>query len=99
MRNPNRIPVILRKIEAMWKANPDLRLGQFIANVIDPRYLYEVSDTVLIDLIEQLYDNVETETTELEPENHKGEFCIYNKNTFCQEGICSECEIHKVTIC
>jgi len=94
MRNPNRIPVILWKIEAIWKANPELRLGQLIANAIDPRYLYEVSDTVLIDLIEQLYDNVETISLgPMEPENHKGEFCPYHTTVFCQE-ICSNCELY-----
>lgn len=93
MRNPNRIPVILRKIEAIWKANPELRLGQLIVNVIDSKYLYEVGDEILIDLIEQLYDNVEIiELGPMEPENHKGEFCLHT-TIFCQE-ICSNCELY-----
>jgi hypothetical protein len=25
---------------------------------------------------------------------NKGDFCIYNKNIFCQEIFCSECEIY-----
>ena len=27
--------------------------------------------------------------------NHKGEFCQVNRNLFCQEGYCSECEIYQ----
>lgn len=30
MRDPNRIDVILKEIEEVWKKNPDLRLGQLI---------------------------------------------------------------------
>ena len=57
MRDPNRIPEILAKIEKIWKANPELRLGQLIANVIDPKYLYEVSDENLIRRIESVYEH------------------------------------------
>jgi uncharacterized protein YihD (DUF1040 family) len=30
MRDPERIKPILNKLEELWKANPDLRLGQLI---------------------------------------------------------------------
>lgn len=30
MRDINRIPLILEKIESLWLKNPDLRLGQLI---------------------------------------------------------------------
>jgi len=90
MRNPNRIPTILKRIESVWKANPDLRLGQLIGNVIDPRYLYEVSDEILIDLIEHLY---KVESIIIKPENHKGAFCPYHTTVFCRE-ICSNCELY-----
>ena len=30
MRDPNRIPIIISKIEDVWKSNPDFRLGQLI---------------------------------------------------------------------
>ena len=33
MRNPNRIPKILRRLQDIWERNPDLRLGQLIGNV------------------------------------------------------------------
>lgn len=30
MRDPNRIPKILKEVEIIWKKYPDLRLGQLI---------------------------------------------------------------------
>lgn len=33
MRNPDRIPIILEKLEVLWKRMPDLRLGQLLENV------------------------------------------------------------------
>lgn len=55
MRDPRRIPEILKRIELIWKKNTDLRLGQLIMNIIDPKYLYEVSDEKLIELLEKTY--------------------------------------------
>lgn len=34
MRDPNRIPDILAKVELLWKDSPDLRLMQLLMNVI-----------------------------------------------------------------
>lgn len=34
MRDPNRIKPILKKLEDYWTKNPDLRLGQIIANCV-----------------------------------------------------------------
>lgn len=34
MRDPNRIEPIITEIENFWKENPDLRLGQIIANCL-----------------------------------------------------------------
>jgi len=56
MRNPKRIEPILQKIKEIWMKNPDLRLGQLIGNVIDPKYLYEIEDEVLIGIIKDIYD-------------------------------------------
>jgi len=43
MRNPERIPKILKLIEKIWYAYPDLRLTQIIMNVLsmneDPYYV------------------------------------------------------------
>lgn len=33
MRDPKRIPIILKKIEKYWVKYPDLRLGQIITNL------------------------------------------------------------------
>jgi uncharacterized protein YihD (DUF1040 family) len=33
MRDPARIPAVLARIESLWKENPDMRLGQLIANL------------------------------------------------------------------
>lgn len=49
MRNPDRIPEILRVIGEVWARNPDLRLGQLMVNVAgktDPFYL---EDDVLLE--------------------------------------------------
>jgi uncharacterized protein YihD (DUF1040 family) len=37
MRNPDRIPKILKRLEAVWKKNPDMRLGQLIENIFPNR--------------------------------------------------------------
>lgn len=37
MRDINRIPGILKELEQIWKANPDLRLGQLIVNATRPK--------------------------------------------------------------
>lgn len=33
MRNPERIPKIIKELEEFWKQNPDWRLGQLISNL------------------------------------------------------------------
>lgn len=33
MRDPNRIPEILKELEILWKRYPDWRLGQLIVNL------------------------------------------------------------------
>ena len=52
MRDPNRIDIILKKIEEVWKKNPDLRLGQLLTDAAnhsgwkgnDDLFYYEDSD-------------------------------------------------------
>jgi hypothetical protein len=34
MRNPERIPIIINKLEKAWKLVPDWRLGQLVSNLI-----------------------------------------------------------------
>ena len=35
MRDPSRIDVVLERLRAFWKANPDWRLGQIVFNACD----------------------------------------------------------------
>lgn len=97
MRNIERIPTILKKIEQIWKTNPDLRLGQLIGNVIDPQYLYEIEDERLIKLIEKTYP-IRINEPKIE-RCHRGEFCVYDKGVYCQEGDCNSCEIRRRLMC
>ena len=55
MRDIDRIPVILGRLEKIWKNNPDLRLGQLILNVINESILYYLEDDVIITEIENFY--------------------------------------------
>ena len=57
MRNPERIPEILKELEKFWKQVPDLRLGQIISNLSyesmrnnDPFY---IEDDDLLELLKQ----------------------------------------------
>ena len=60
MRDPKRIKTIIKKLEKYWSENPDLRLGQIIANCVrahdgrlncDPFY---IEDEDLIDGLKKL---------------------------------------------
>lgn len=57
MRNPDRIPEILKELEDFWKQVPDWRLGQVISNFSyemtgnnDPFY---IEDKDLLELLKQ----------------------------------------------
>lgn len=56
-RDPNRIPVVLDKIQTLWKQNPDLRLGQLLVNVlpygITHRELFNLEDDKVLDALER----------------------------------------------
>ena len=59
MRNPKRIPKILKELEKTWLKYPDLRLGQLIFNLDDAlgNYdLYNVEDKTLIKLLRKYYN-------------------------------------------
>ena len=60
MRDPKRIKTIIKKLEEYWSKNPDLRLGQIIANCVrahdgrlncDPFY---IEDEDLVDGLKKL---------------------------------------------
>lgn len=53
MRNPKRIPKVLKEIEKVWKKYPDLRLGQLILNSCGEPPLYCIEDEDLINLLKE----------------------------------------------
>lgn len=71
MRDPNRIPQMLKAIEELWRASPDLRLGQLLVTatnmsgrpVVCPEIFY-VEDDVLLKGVEQYHDVIGTKGNE-----------------------------------
>ena len=58
MRDPSRIPLILMRLEALWRTQPDLRLGQLIGNVYNYSYgqdPYFDEDAKFIKKLEEFY--------------------------------------------
>lgn len=64
MRDPKRIPKILKRLQKLWELNPDMRLGQLIENVfpnrpgMDEKYsrpMYYFEDEKLIGILEKFY--------------------------------------------
>lgn len=60
MRDPDRIPVVLKEIEKIWKKSPDLRLGQLLINatMIEPGVMtdfYYMEDENLIQTLKKVY--------------------------------------------
>lgn len=67
MRDPNRIPQILSRLQAVWEKYPDLRLGQLIENTYGcvsrtgdeecctGRCTYNIEDDEFVTKIEKLY--------------------------------------------
>jgi hypothetical protein len=49
MRNPNRISIVLRELERLWRKYPDWRLGQLVFN-IPGRDPFHIEDYDLIKL-------------------------------------------------
>ena len=60
MRDPKRIPKILKRLEKIWLQHPDLRLGQIfcIVKSISFTDIFYVEDEILIDKIEFLLKQV-----------------------------------------
>lgn len=53
MRDPDRIPLVLKEIEKVWRLHPDWRLGQLVCNLaawVDPtqNIVWDVEDDVLL---------------------------------------------------
>lgn len=58
MRSPERIPRILKQIEGIWKAHPDLRLMQLLGNVFQAGDHYYEEDGTLEVLLAAYYEKV-----------------------------------------
>lgn len=56
MRNPKRIPKILKEIGKIWKENPDLRFCQMIVNLMGKGIdIYYLEDKYLIRELRKVY--------------------------------------------
>lgn len=47
MRNPKRIPEVLKALEAYWMQHPDLRLGQIVVNMSGQYDTYYTDDGII----------------------------------------------------
>jgi len=56
MRNPKRIPKILKELELIWKLYPNLRLGQLIFNLEYVDNIYNMEDEQLIKILRKYYN-------------------------------------------
>ena len=68
-RDAARIPYILEEIEKMWRAHPDLRLGQLIMNAVDDGgMLYYLEDAELLAELRKEYENFNGDARQVEDE-------------------------------
>lgn len=63
MRNPERIPKILKELEELWMRYPDLRLAQLILNAFSIHNgvddtVYYMEDEEFIDQLKKAYDSL-----------------------------------------
>jgi hypothetical protein len=47
MRDPQRIPRLIERLQTHWERYPDLRLGQLLMNLAHPNDLFTIEDEVL----------------------------------------------------
>jgi len=57
MRDPKRIPKVLKELEEIWTKFPDLRLGQLLLNAVADPTLYYTEDEDLLKELKDLYIN------------------------------------------
>ena len=60
MRNPDRIPIILKRLENIWMKHPDLRLGQLFINLCfllkqKGIIMFSIEDDELLNELEKMY--------------------------------------------
>jgi len=58
MRDPDRIPRIIKKLKKVWKMHPDYRLGQLVSNLQGPgvQDVFFMEDEVWEDILEHLIE-------------------------------------------
>ena len=65
MRDPKRISKMLERLQKIWEAHPDYRLGQLLENVFPnrPGYpetysrpMHHIEDEMLIETLEKFYE-------------------------------------------
>lgn len=52
-RDPDRIPLIMKQLEEIWRQFPDLRLGQILISAIGDKDLFNIEDKDLIAQVEE----------------------------------------------
>lgn len=56
IRDSEHMNAIFKRIRRLWKAFPDLRLGQLIGNCANYQQIYYLSDEEIIQLMESKYN-------------------------------------------
>ena len=64
MRDPNRIEPLLKLIETIWKANPELRFMQMIENAVgnNPMNYYTEDDKLTFKLVSTYHKDLDDES-------------------------------------
>lgn len=55
MRDPKRIPYVLKYIQKLWENNPELRLMQLLLNIAQDEDLYHIEDYELLHRLSTTY--------------------------------------------
>lgn len=56
MKDPKRIPKIMKLVEKIWKKYPNLRLTQLIGNCFEAGDNYHTDDDTLLEKLKETYD-------------------------------------------
>lgn len=61
MRDPDRIPLVLRELERIWQRHPDWRLGQLLSNLAAwaEEDVWDIEEDVLVREINTHLSNLE----------------------------------------
>jgi len=62
MRNPNRIKPLLKLIETIWTAYPDLRLTQLLSNAVGDSVYHLEDDKLTFSLVSTYHQDLDDES-------------------------------------